>query len=388
MSAEEHNQIPRRSWRRMRRPLMVALPVVVWVLAIGAALWMYRDAGTIAAINGFAEDQPVILAHLEPGVVREVYVRLYDQVCCGQMLVSMDDRQERIQLGATEKDIERLRAEVLAEEARLSAGNAWATADVDDLARRFAIDRENAHIDYLSQLAVDARDRILLRGTLAEYEIVRKLHDQASAPFRELNDIQTELDSLQATIAKNAEVLARQRKAFEEADRRWSRYVEHEEVATAYEPVLTPLRLAIDVRERDLQEIVLRIDAHVLRTPVDGQVTTLLAHAGERVQAGTALVTISPTFTSRVVAYLPESAVLLAEVGAPVSVNCLAAADDGQREYPATIVSLSATVDEAPARYRWLPAYPIWGRGLVAALNDNARLIPGEAVEIAFLNRR
>ena len=388
MSADEHNQAPRRSWwQRMRRPLMAGVPVVVWVAAIGAALQLHRQVGTVAAINGFAEDHPVTLAHLEPGVVREVYVRLYDRVSCGQMLVSMDDRQERIQLDATEKDIERLRAEVLAEEARLSAGNAWATADVDDLARRFAVDRESAHIDYLSQLAIDARDRVLLRGTLVEYEIVRKLHDQASAPFRELNDIETELDSLRATIAENTEVLARKRRAFEHADRRWSRYVEHEGVATAYEPVLTPLRLAIDVRARDLEEIVRRIDAHLLRAPVDGQVTTLLAQAGEPVQAGIPLVTISPTYTNRVAAYLPESAVLSAEVGDPVSVSCLAAADGGRREFPATIVSLSATIDEAPPRYRRLPNYPIWGRGLIASLNDNVRLIPGEAVQIAFLNR-
>ena len=388
MPVEEHNQVPRRLWwRRMRRPLMMGVPVVVWLLAIGAALQLHRQVGMVAAINGFAEDHPVTLAHLEPGIVREVYVELYDQVSHGEMLVSMDDRQERIQLDATEKDIERLGAEVLAEQARLAASNAWATADVDDLGRRFAVDRESAHIDYLSQLTIDARDRILLRGAAAEYEIVRKLHDQASAPFRELNDIQAELGSLQATVAENAEVLARKRKAFEDADRRWSRFVEHAEVATSYEPVLTPLRLAIDVRERDLQEIVRRIDAHVLRAPVDGQVTTLLAHAGDHVQAGTALVTISPTFTNRVVAYLPEQVILSAEVGAPVSVSCLAAADGGRREYPATIVNLSATVGEAPQRYWRLPTFPVWGRGLVATLNQDVRLVPGEAVRIAFLDR-
>ena len=84
---------------------------------------------------------------------------------------------------------------------------------------------------------------------------------------------------------------------------------------------------------------------------------------------------------------LAESAVLSAEGGDPVSVSCLAAADGGRREFPATIVSLSATIDEAPLRYRRLPNYPIWGRGLIASLNDNVRLIPGEAVQIAFLNR-
>jgi len=389
MSVDGQNQVLKRRWRRRaRRLLITVVPAVVWVLAVVAAFQLYRRVGVIGTVTGFADDRAVTLAHLEPGVVRDIYVQLYDQVVRGQMLLSMDDRLERILLDAIEKDIERLRAEVVAEKARLCADNARATADVDDLARRFAIDRETAHIDYLTQLAADARDRILLRGAMVEYEIVRNLHDQGSATFRELNDVQTEMDSLQAAIAKNTEVLEQKKSAFNEADRRWSRYMEHAQVATAYEPVLVPLRLAVDVRERDLQEIVRRIDAHVLRAPIDGQVTTLAARVGDHVQAGSLLVLISPTSTNRVVAYLPEPAALSARVGAPVSVNCLAGADDRRREYPGTIVSLSATVNEAPPRFRQIPTYPMWGRGLVVALSDDVRLIPGERVTISLSDTR
>ncbi len=389
MQPEVHNRALRRRWlRHACRPLIGAAPVAVWVLALGAAFGLYRRIGVTGAVTGFAYDQPVTLAHLEPGVVCDVHVQLYDRVNHGQVLLSIDDREERIQLAALEKDIERLRAKVVAEQARLSADNSRATADVEDLARRFAVDREAAHVDYLSQIAANARDRILLRGSLVEYEITQKLHNQDQAAFREFNEIQTEVESLQAELERNAEVLDRIRQAFDEADQRWSRFAERQDVAAAYEPVLTPLRLAIDVRQRDLEEIVRRIDSHVLRAPMDGQVTALLTRAGNRIQAGEPLVMVSPDTTTRVVAYLPEHMVLSTRVGAPVFVNCLASADGVRRQYPGTIVSLSATVDEAPPRYRQVPTYPIRGRGLVAALNDNVRLIPGEAITLSFLDRQ
>jgi membrane fusion protein (multidrug efflux system) len=358
--------------------------VVVWILAIVTAFHLHRRVAFVGTITGYADNRPVTLAHLEPGIVREIHVDLYDPVTHGQVLVTMDDREERLQLAAVEKDIERLRAEVLAEEARLSAGNAWSTADVDDLARRFVIDREAAHIDYLSQLVQDARDRVLLRGMTVECEIVRNLYGEDSAAFRELNDIQTEVDSLKALVENNAAVLEQKKKAFAEADQRWARFLEHNEVATAYEPVLTPLRLAVGVRQRDLEEIVGRIDAHVLRATVDGQVTELLAHAGDRVQPGTPLVTISPASTDRVIAYLPERMGLAAKVGASVQLSCLATEESRQRECSGTIVGLSATISEAPLRYRRMPTYPVWGRGMLIALNEDVDLVPGEAVRIAL----
>jgi multidrug efflux pump subunit AcrA (membrane-fusion protein) len=213
------------------------------------------------------------------------------------------------------------------------------------------------------------------------------LCEQGSAAFRELNSIQTEVDSLSAVVSGNAELVAKRRNAFQEADQRWARFVERPEVATAYEPVLTPLRLAIDVKGRELEEIVRRIDNHVLRAPIDGQATILAAQAGEPVEAGAPLVTIAPTSMSRVVAYLPESMLFSANVGTPVFVSYLAPAGGERRRHPGTVVSVSATVDEAPLRHRQNPTYPVWGRAVVVALHNDIRLVPGEAVTIALTDQ-
>ena len=116
----------------------------------------------------------------------------------------------------------------------------------------------------------------------------------------------------------------------------------------------------------------------------DGQVTALVAHAGDSIDAGQVLVRISPATANRVLAYLPEQAALTVSEGATVSVACVAAGDGGTRVFPGTVERISAAVDEAPSRFRRIPTYPVWGRGLVVALADDARLMPGEAVTISL----
>jgi multidrug resistance efflux pump len=327
----------------------------------------------------------VTLTHFEPGVVRSVHVRLYDPVVSNQILVSMDDREEQILLDAITQDIKRMQADVAAAEARLVAENARAITEYVDLSRRFAIDREAAHIEYLTVRLADARNRAELRGASVEHELVLRLYETGDAPLRELNQARTVMESLQEAIEENQPVLARTKTAFEDTDRRWRDYVDQYGVTTKHDPVLDPLRLAVEVRSRDLTEVVRRIDAHVLRAPISGQVTSLPVRPGDHLVAGTLLAQISPDATHQIVAYLPERLALATDVGAPVRVRCLADVAGGRREYLGTVVRVSASVTEAPPRFRSIPTYPVWGRGIIIALAENIRLVPGEATAISFL---
>ena len=144
------------------------------------------------------------------------------------------------------------------------------------------------------------------------------------------------------------------------------------------------LRIAMGAASELEYHCLLARDLELLRATVDGQVTELLAHAADRVQPGSRLVTIFPTSADRVVAYLPQQRGLAAKVGASVQVSCLAMEDSRRREYSGTLVSLSATISEAPLPYRRMPAYPAWGRGMLIALDKDVDLIPGEAVQIAL----
>jgi len=357
-------------------------PAVVWVAAIVAALGLYRHVYPAAAVVGHAAGESLTLCHLEPGVVRAVHVALHQDVEPGQIVVAMDDREERIELAALQKELEQMRAEVLAEEAKLTAEGVRVTTEEEDLERRFLLDREMAHLTYLEALRQEAEDAILKRGAAIELDIVAKLYDDEFVSFRELNTARTGRDALTDKLETHESVVARARRAYEDADRRWLEFAERPAASVHFDEVLTPLRLAGEVGAQRLEEIVRRIDAHVIRSPIEGQVTQVFARPGERLAAGAPLVEVSATRTGRVVAYLPERSAMSLGVGDRVMIRCVAPAKEVQQIFEGTVQSLASVIEEAPPRYRLLPNRPVWGRGLVVALNGGATLMPGEAVNI------
>lgn len=131
-----------------------------------------------------------------------------------------------------------------------------------------------------------------------------------------------------------------------------------------------------------------QVTLHDVRASVNGQVTSLSAVPGDHVPPGSPLVVISPESTSHVVAYVPESLIGAVQVGRAVTVHRAAATAADQRGRPGTIVRLSAVVAEAPHRFRAIPTRPVWGRGMVVALDGGMTLIPGEAVTIELSRQR
>jgi len=376
---------PRARRRRWRRPLVSAVPVLVWIGAILAAVQVYRMQGAPSIVTGHVIDAPVTLAHFEPGVVREVLVELYDSVQEGQMIVAMDDEEERTQLAAIEEDLKRLRGEVDAERARLQVEAAVPTTGDPDRVRQLAVDRESAHLDYLGQLMVNAKDRLERHWAGVECEIMKSLAQKEGSPPPELDAAGTHHPPRQEVVADNASLLQRAKEAFEQSDLRWARLLRQESMSTPEDPVLASLRLAVDARRRDLEETIRRIDTHVHRAPIDGQIIRLDVRAGDHLPAGAPLAVISPTTAHEVVAYLPESLARSFAVGARVSVEPLAD-PGGSRVLIGTVSRLSAAVTEVPVRSRPFPLYPAWGRGVRVTLPEEERLIPGEAVRIAPVN--
>jgi multidrug resistance efflux pump len=368
--------------RRVQRVLVANVPTIVWLGAVAAVAVLEWRTHRTSLVTGYGESPPVVLAHSEPGCVRAVHVRLFDFVRPGQVLISLDDTEERILLMQVEKDLERVRAEVLATATRMRFESARTAVDVQDVTRQFATDRETTRIDYLSQLVLDAKDRVQARWFAAEAEIVRGLCDAGSASPRELNEIQAAVESLRVAIEQNVDVIARKRAAFEASDRRWAEYLRHEPVENDLETALAPLRLAEDVRQRDLENLVRRIDQHVLRAPVDGQVTFLAVQDGDSVSAGVPLVEITTPSTNRIVAYIPETSVSTIASGMRVTVRPATTPNGSAPFMTGVVSSLSAAITEAPVRHRLYPTAPLYGRGFTVTLDDGQALRTGERAEI------
>lgn len=377
-----------RSRRRanLRRWLAAATPAVVWLLAIVGAVALHHRGGRSGSLPGYAESTAVALSHPEAGVAREVHVRLFDRVKAGQLLVSLDDHAHRIQLAAAEADVRRLEAEVGAAAAEHASDNARAGAEFAERLRGFAIDRESAHVAWLSAMVGDAADRAALRGLEVELEIERRLHEGGDSAFRELNRIETEVATVAARVQENVAALERMRLAFHEADRRWATFSAGADPAVDVEATLAPLRLAIEVRARDVQQLIRGIDAMVLRAPADGQVTMLAAEPGGSVLPGAPVAIISPEAVSEVVVYLPDSMIDVAKVGAKVRVH-RQSGSGGDRRLSGEVRRVATAVVEAPPRFRTIPNRPVWGRGVIIALDEGQTLAPGEAVTVQLASR-
>lgn len=360
------------------------LPLVVWMLAILAAIGWREQLYPLGTVVGFAETDSVPVIPPRMGIIRRVHVCLHERVEPGQVLVEMDDRSERILLATIQADIVRLKAEVVAEDARLEMERSIGLIDATSEGRRFLRDRENAQLDYLAALASDAEDRAQLQGARIEFEIVSRLFEQNDAPMRELNTAKTAFDALRERVERNKDVIERNKKSFDDADRRWYAFSLQSGEAIDSECILTPLRLAINVRQHELEQVIEQIDACVLRSPLAGQVTALSMHTGERVMQGDVLAVISPVAASLIVAYLPEDKCTTVSVGTPVTVIPVSPRANRQVRAEGTVVSMSAIVSEAPIRFRTMPTVPFWGREVIISLVKENGLLPGEALQISL----
>lgn len=373
--------------RRFRRLVGRVIPFVIWVMAIVLAFRLNPQLGLAGRFTGYAESRPVIVAHAESGMVRELRVGLHQVVEPGEILLKLDDHQERLHLATISSDLERIRKEVDAARVKLELDQVGAELNQEGLSRRLLVDREAAHIQYLDALVQQASDQARLDGKMIEYGLVKGLHDEAHGTFRELNIIKTEVDTIRERIEKNKSALARMEQAFKDAEMRWFAFSDREPFSIDYDTILTPLRLAVDVREREIAELTHQIDQHALRAPIRGQVTALHVAAGDTVIAGNPLVTISPTTTQFVIAYLPEDKIASMQIGDPVRVYPVAVTSQNARIAQGRVFSQSDVVIEAPLRYRRLPTLPVWGRETVIKVMDNTSLLPGEAVSL-MLDRR
>ncbi len=382
-SADLRPAPPRGAWRRR---MLFGVQVAVWVGACALALREYQRVGGRLTLAGYARSQTVVLAPQVAGAVREIRVRLHEPVEAGQVLAAMDDQRERLALAAIEADVARLRATVSAEQIRLTTERSTAFERAEDTARSFLIDRQAAQLGYLSRAVDDAMDRILLRGAEAELSVVLGLQAQSAASAREVQQIETQVSALRAKIEANHTALDEEQAAFQAADRRWAEYRQQRSEPPDYDPALTPTRLAVDVRERELAEIVRQIDAQVIRAPFRGQVTAILAEPGAALAAGAPLIMIATTDTQEVIAYLPDTWARSARVGDELEVRRIAARAGEPLALRGTVESLAAVVSEAPLRYRTIQATPVWGREILVSVGP-ATLVPGEAVQLDFARR-
>jgi multidrug resistance efflux pump len=191
-----------------------------------------------------------------------------------------------------------------------------------------------------------------------------------------------ERDELRQSLEDSRLLLVQTEEEYRAARQRRESYEADLPTDDLMESMLAPLRQAIEVETRRLEEIEVARRALVLRSPVDGQVTQILRRRGGSVRPGEPVLVVAEDSVREIVAYLAEDDNRPIEPSTPVIVSSRGV---GGTVAESVVLRVGPGVQELPPRLWRNPRVPDYGRAVVIAAAPGTRLTPGEIVNIKFL---
>ena len=368
--------------QRLRRWRQRSLPVIVWVLAVVAAGVLAQRQGRYIDAVGIVERHDVAVAPLVDGTVHSLSVDLFDYVDAGQTLALMDDTLVTAELMVAEAELARLGTALERENNRLEFDVAAQLAgDLNEL-RRFMVNEETARLDYLDRIVQRETDQVTLQRLGILLERQQGLVKERIIDADTYDATRLEYQALETQLAENEAAIALAQTRVEQAARRRTDR-ERQRLADADAArFLMPIAEAIAVQEACIEEIRDRRMKLVLKTPLAGQVSSIVHRTGETVLAGDPLLTITDPASARVLAYVDERFAHRLRPGMNVELRSQRPARD---IILAKVTKVGAQIDPFPMRLWRSPLVTQWGRPVIIGNIPADRFLPGEALQLRVL---
>ncbi|WP_442781660.1 HlyD family efflux transporter periplasmic adaptor subunit [Collimonas fungivorans] len=310
---------------KKRKKLFAILGGVVLLGGLSyATYWHFIGSRYISTDNAYTAAEISQITPAINGIVADVKVVDTQYVKQGEVLVVIDNSDAKLALLQAEADLDRsqrrvqayfandagLAAQVLARDAEQSRAAAQVLSAQADLQR--------------AELDLRRREALAKSGSVSGEELTNArsalLTAQASMKVAEAGAIQAKSNRSAAIGAQQAST-----------------------VLTANTTVATNPEVELARAKRDQAK--LDLERTVLRAPVDGVVARRQVQVGQRVQAGTALMTVVPTQSMHVDANFKEGQLTQVQLGQPVTMS--ADIYGGSVEYHGTVVGLSGGTGSA-----------------------------------------
>ena len=284
-----------------RKKLLRILAIVVVAVAILWALWYFlTQAGRVHTDNAYVGADSAQVTALVPGPVKEVRVAGTQAVKKGDILVILDDADQRIALADAEAALRLARQHYSQADATADAARARVAARGADIAQAKARLRDaNATVER-ARAELARRESIAGTGAVSGEELTAARAALASASAaRDL--AAAGIASAEATRGSASGDLG------------------------AAEAIVrgTTIDTAPDVAaaQARLEKARLDLGRTVLRAPVDGIVTNRAVQVGQRIAAGAPIMVIVPIGTAYVDANFKESQFGDIRIGQPVELT-------------------------------------------------------------------
>lgn len=284
-----------------RKKLLRILAIVVVSIAALWGIWYFlTQAGRVSTDNAYVGADSATVTALVPGPVREVRVSGTQVVKKGDILVILDDADQRIAVAD---------AEAALRQARQRYGQSSATAD----AARARVTARGADISSARARLRDADATVAkARAELARRESIA---GTGAVSAEELTAARTTLASASA---------ARDLAAAGIASAEATRGSASGDLGAAEAVVRgTTIDTAPDVAaaQARLDKARLDLERTVIRAPVDGVVTNRQVQVGQRIAAGAPIMIVVPVSTAYVDANFKESQFKRIRMGQPVELT-------------------------------------------------------------------
>ncbi|AMP00617.1 efflux transporter, RND family, MFP subunit [Collimonas arenae] len=315
--AKENNQ--------KRKKLFAILGGVILIAAISyGAYWHFIGSRFVSTDNAYTAAEIFQITPAVNGIVADVKVVDTQYVKQGDVLVEIDNSDAKLALLQAEADLDRAQRRVQG----YFANDHGMTAQV--LARE--AEQKRAAAQTLSAQADLQRAELDLRRREA-------LAKSGSVSGEELTNARTALLTAQANlkVAEAGQVQASSNRQVAIGAQQAST------VLTANTTVDTNPEVELARAKRDQAK--LDLERTVLRAPVDGVIARRQVQVGQRVQAGTALLSVVPIHSLHVDANFKEGQLTQVQLGQPVTMS--ADLYGGSVEYHGTVVGLAGGTGSA-----------------------------------------
>jgi multidrug resistance efflux pump len=351
----------------MRMDRHRAGPMILWLVCLGAVLWLYRDVGGGNRVVGFAHGAEYPVAPLAPARVSNIAVDIGQAVTAGQVVATLDTTMidEEIAVASAKRVQAEARLQAAVEEAKRQA-----------LVDERALARELSTAD--TRLAESRARRDEATAELGVQKLERKriraLVDARMLDRSRLAALQARVATLTARVSSSRAAVEVATKYRDEAKSRANQPMD-ERVARAVAPLGAALQV-MDARIRSLHEQRGRL---VLRAPADGHIAAVHLRTGGVAGPREPVATIVGTAGGKVIACLVETNALDVNVG-DLAKLYLRSGDGSALD--GHVIGLGPIVDSLPSRCRPNVRQKAWGRDVVILLDEPASLLPGQVLDV------
>jgi multidrug resistance efflux pump len=311
---------------------------------------------------------------------------LFETVEEGQTLAVvdtvLDSEQLQAELDIAAAEVHHLQAQLAVTRDQFLAESANLETDRVAVIRGFAVDVENARLRILELMTQLETDRLRLRDLEAEVQIATALVEKDAISPYEMQKAQAQHDVVAKQIEENQSVLHQATKDFLEARRRRDEFAKRQLRHPSVDNALEVIRRAALVQQQRVEALLARRLPLELKCPFDGLVSQVWHRAGEAVQVGEAILTLTRSRPTEIMAYAGQDQ--LGSVRQNMKVE-LVKSNPPEQVAVSQVAYVGPVMELMPERLWQNPNIPQYGLPVMIRIPPGMQLVGGEMVGVRGL---